>query len=61
MLVVYDCYSRFQEVEFVTSTSAVAVIPKFDRVLSTHVIPEKLISDNGPSFQCNEWARFMKS
>ena len=47
--------------EFVTSTSAVAVIPKFDRVFSTHGIPEKLISDNGPPFQSNEWARYMKS
>ena len=47
MLVVYDYYSRLPEVEFVTSTSAVAVIPKFDRIFSTHGIPEKLNSDNG--------------
>ena len=61
LLVVYDCYSRFPEVEFVESTSAVAVISKFYRISSTHGIPEKLISDNGPPLQSNEWARYMKS
>ena len=37
------------------------VIPKFDRIFSTHGIPEKLISDNEPPFQNEEWARYMKS
>ena len=36
LLIVYDCYSRFPVVEFVKSTSAVAVIPKFDRIFSSH-------------------------
>ena len=60
LLVVFDCYLRFPVVEFVKSTSAVTVIPKFDRIFSSHGIPEKLISDNGPPFQSNESARYMK-
>lgn len=44
LLVVMDEYSRYPEVELVSSTSATAVIPKLDRILSTHGIPDELIT-----------------
>ena len=49
-LLVMDDYSRFPELEIVSSTSAEEVIPKFDRILATHGIPEEVRSDNGPPF-----------
>ena len=50
ILVMIDPYSRYPEVEFCHSTSAVAVIPKLDKVFSTHGFPEKSKSDGGPPF-----------
>ena len=39
LLVVTDLYSKFLEIEIVTSTAAPAVIPKLDRIFATHAIP----------------------
>ena len=49
-LLVIDEYSRFPVVEIVTTTAADKVIPLFDKIFATHGIPEKVKSDNGPSF-----------
>jgi hypothetical protein len=51
MLVVIDAYSRFPEVEIVSSTSAKSTILKLERIFATHGIPKVLKSDNGPPFQ----------
>ena len=53
-----DEYSRYPEVEIVRSTSANTVIPKLDRILSTHGIPAEIKSDNGPPFQSHSFAQF---
>ena len=50
ILVVIDPYSRYPEVEFTRSTSATAVVPKLDKIFSTHGFPEKSKSDGGPPF-----------
>ena len=50
ILVMIDPYSRYPEVEFCHSTSAAAVVPKMDKVFSTHGFPEKSKSDGGPPF-----------
>ena len=50
ILVMIDPYSRYPEVEFCHSTSAAAVVPKLDKVFSTHGFPEKSKSDGGPPF-----------
>ena len=60
LLVVYDEYSRFPEVEILTSTSANATIPKLDKIFATHGIPETVKSDNGPPFQSKEFQVFAK-
>ena len=60
LLVVIDAYSRFPEVEIVTSTSAKSTIPKLEGIFARHGIPEILISDNGPPFSSSEIQEFMR-
>jgi hypothetical protein len=60
ILVAIDAYSRYPEVEIVHSTSAAALIPKLDRIFSTHGIPYKVVSDNGPPFNGQEIRRYME-
>ena len=59
-LVVIDEYSRFPEIEFTTSTSAKATIPKLDKIFSTFGIPLKVRSDNGPPFTSDEFKNYVK-
>jgi len=59
LLVVVDDYSRFPEVERITSTSAKATIPVLDKIFATHGIPEILKTDNGTPFNSNEFSEFM--
>lgn len=61
LLVVVDRYSRFPEVEIVHSTRASTVIPKLDKIFSVHGIPDILVSDNGPPFNGDEYARYLKA
>ena len=58
LFVVIDEYSHYPEVEIVRSTSANSVIPKLDRILSTHGIPTEIKTDNGPPFQSHSFAQF---
>ena len=61
LLVVVDRYSRFPEAEIVHSTRAATVIPKLDKIFSVHGIPDVIISDNGPPFNGDEYARYLKA
>lgn len=54
---VLDQYSRYPVVEFVTSTSAEAVIPQLTRVFTTYGIPEKVKADNGLPFNKSKFAK----
>ena len=47
-MVVIDEYSRFPEIEIVTSTSARSTIPKLDTIFAKQGILDVLKSDNGP-------------
>ena len=58
LLVVYDDYSRYPEVEIVSSTSAQATIPKLDKIFATFGVPEVVRSDNGPPFNSRDFAKF---
>jgi len=57
-LVVIDEYSRFPEVEIVTSTSAKTVIPRLDAIFARQGIPAVVKTDNGPPFNGNEFKAF---
>ena len=60
LLVLIDNYSRFPEIEIVSSTSAKSTIPKLDKILSSMGIPSKIISDNGPPFNSIEMKEYSK-
>ena len=60
VFVVIDAYSRFPEVEIVRSTSASSIMPKLDRIFSTHGIPQVIRSDNGPPFTSKEINEYMR-
>ena len=50
-----DDYSMYPVVEFVTSTSEPATIPKFEKVFAQFGIPEETKSDNGSPFQSEKF------
>ena len=58
LLVVVDEYSRFPEVEIVSSTAARAVIPKLDAIFARQGIPKIVKSDNGPPFNGHDFAEY---
>ena len=61
LLVIVGLYSRYPEVEIVRSTKASCVIPKFDKIFSTHGIPISMSTDNGPPFNSAEYSRYLKA
>ena len=60
LLVVIDAFSRFPEVEVLTTVSAKAVLPKLDAIFSRQGFPEVLKSDNGPPFNGAEFESYAK-
>ena len=56
LLVTVCKQSRWAEVEFVTSTSARAVIPKMDKTFASLGIPVSVSSDNGPPFNSQDFS-----
>ena len=60
LLVAIDNYSRFPEVEIISSNAAKVVIPKLDAIFARHGIPETVYSDNGPPFNSEDFAMFAK-
>ena len=61
LLVVIDRYSRFPEVEIVSSTKAPVIIPRLDKIFAVHGIPAILRSDNGPPFNGEEYSRYVQT
>ena len=59
-LLFVDDYSRYPVVEFVTSTSEPATIPKFEKVFAQFGIPEEAKSNNGSPFQSEKFRRYAK-
>ena len=60
VLVVIDEYSRFADIDFTTSTSAKATIPKLDRIFSSYGIPLQRKSDNGAPFNSEMFTNYCK-
>ena len=58
-LVVIDYYSDFVEVEELqNNTYSITVIEKLAKMFAEHGKPEKLLTDNGPQFRSNLFAKF---
>lgn len=60
VLVVTDAYSKFPEVEIMTTTTAKAVIKRLDRIFATHGLPNEVRTDNGPPFNSKELEDYMQ-
>ena len=60
VLVLQDEYSRYPEIEIVTSTDHRATIQAMDRMMSRFGIPEVVRSDNGPPFNGKEFSKFAR-
>ena len=58
VLVVLDTYSKYPEVEIVSSTAARNALPALERIFATHGIPEVLKTDNGLPFQGQAFHEF---
>ena len=57
-LVMWDQYARYPVVEFVTTTSARAVLPVLERVMANYGIPEEIKTDKRPPFNGREFTEF---
>ena len=57
-LVFTDQYSRYPEVEFISSTSIKPVRKKMKTIFATHGIPKTVRSDNGPPFNSGDFKEF---
>ena len=58
--VVIDQYSKYPEVDVLTSTSFEKLRPALDRIFSTHGIPENLTTDNGPPYASHAMSEYAK-
>ena len=59
-LVTCDFYSRYIEIDYLSSTTSAAVITKLKAHFSRHGIPEKVCSDNGSQLASAEFSKFAK-
>ena len=60
LFAVIDQYSKFPEVDLVSSTSFKKLRPILDRIFSTHGITELLTTDHGPPYSSHEMAEYIK-
>ena len=58
LLVIVDDFSRFPEVEIISSLSAKAVIPKFDAIFARQGVPKVVKTDNGPPFNGDTFTKW---
>ena len=58
LLVVIDDYSRFPEVEIVSSTTSACILSKLENIFARHGYPEILKSDNGPPMNSSDFASY---
>ena len=60
-LIIIDAYSKWLKVyETGTSTTASRIIEVMRRVFSSHGVPRRLVTDNGPLFRSVEFKKFRK-
>ena len=57
-LLLVDYFSRYPEVVKLVSTTSACVIAALKSIFARHGIPEKLISDNGPQYDSDDFREF---
>jgi len=60
-LITVDYFSLFFEVDYLTDTTSQAVIHKLKQHFARHGVPDTLISDGGPQYTSNDFAKFSQS
>ena len=58
-LILVDAYSKWLTVEVMHSITAEKTIQKLRTIFSTHGIPHKIVTDNGPTFRSEQFQTFM--
>ena len=58
--IIIDQYSKFPEVDVITSTKFQSLRPILDRIFSTHGIPDSLTTDNGSPYFSQELKNYSK-
>ena len=61
VLVVVDYYSRYFEVDILTSVTSTNVIESLEKIFCTHGLPQSLKTDNGTQFMSDDFERFLKT
>ena len=59
-LLVADYFSRYVEVQTLTSTTSASIICTLKSIFAQHSIPETFVSDNGPQYSSQEMKDFAR-
>ena len=59
-LVLIDSHSKWIDVKHMTSTTTERIIDELRLIFAEHGLPEQLVSDNGPQFTSEQFARFTR-
>jgi len=59
-LLIVDSFTKWLEIYPMNSTAATPVIENLYEVFARYGLPKTIVSDNGPPFQSDEFATFMK-
>lgn len=58
-LVIVDAHSKWLDVHIMKSITSAKTIERLHILFANHGIPQKIVTDNGPSFTSDEFKRFM--
>jgi transposase InsO family protein len=58
-LVVVDSHSKWMDVPIMSAITSEKTIEKLRIIFANHGLPQKIVSDNGPSFTSKEFKTFM--
>ena len=59
-LLVIDYFSRYIEVQSLTSTTSASIIRSLKSIFARHGLPTTMMSDNGPQYSSQEFSSFAK-
>ena len=55
-----DQRSKYPEIDFISSTSCIKLIPVLERIFNINGIPEIIVSDYGPPLQSHQLASYFR-
>ena len=58
-LVLVDAYSKWMDVRVMQSITATKTVEELRTIFATHGLPQKVVTDNGPTFTSSEFQDFM--